>query len=288
MAELPEELNLLLNIIKRRVEDEKKKIPKEIKITEEMKEAIETNYNSFFSPFMPYRFCYMGTVANSIPDVTPVSFAKVIEDDKILIADIGFLRAMENLKINPRASLVSVFYNIFEFQGGTLILKTMNTDKMKGWQLKGTIKVYKEGEYFEEANQLIRNLGNLNSALVLEVDEIYCAVTGKKLQEKIERFLYKLLTYIIKFFYDISGQVAISLANNVLKRYSLYMNRNMEIEGAISEKKFEEALHSLLKGYSKVYGEPLTKDLPQRLEETMETLRTTWIELLNVRKISKK
>ncbi|HKZ45552.1 MAG TPA: pyridoxamine 5'-phosphate oxidase family protein [archaeon] len=119
--------NSYLDLERRREEDLRKFSP-EINITNEMKEVLESTYNPFFSVIFPYRVIYMGTADDEgNPNITLVSFAKVMDRNKIIIPDGAFLKSRMNIEINPIVSLTALSYRKFELMGslGTKILSKL-------------------------------------------------------------------------------------------------------------------------------------------------------------------
>lgn len=85
--------------------------------------------------------CYLATCLDGEPNVVPVGF-KWIEGDRLLIADLFFGKTRANLQSNPRVA-VSV---------GLLGPK-------RGFQVKGTVAVHRDGPVFDRVCQLLRGIG---------------------------------------------------------------------------------------------------------------------------------
>lgn len=249
---LPDEANIVKELMEKRMKDELSGIKREINITEEMKDLLENNFNKNFSSNFPFRLHYLAFVENGKPYVIPVKKVNVKDKNKLLIES--------DKEIKGRATLLACAYSKFEEKGKSLFVSSINIDKMKGWQFKGYIKPVEEGK------------------LLLEVDEIYCAISGKKLQETKERLRVKLVKGIVEAFFVISGNVAITLANEVFKNYKIKIEKNLEIKGEekikkMEPNKFDELMDGLITKYSMVYGKALAKTMPVLLEKFSESLR---------------
>ena len=98
----------------------------------------------------------------NVPNLIYVKFLKVYNDSQILIANNKFFKTEKNLKENPQMSFV-----ILDKESG------------KSYQLKGNVKIYQDGPIFEETVKWVKkfrssNTTYLKSAVVLNVEEIYC------------------------------------------------------------------------------------------------------------------
>ncbi|MEM5882416.1 MAG: pyridoxamine 5'-phosphate oxidase family protein [Candidatus Aenigmatarchaeota archaeon] len=84
----------------------------------EMKEVLEKNYLPLYHPFLPYKVLYLGTCdKDKNPNLTVISFAKVINEKTIAIPNIALLKSIKNIEENPNVTLVSHIYKKFEFYG---------------------------------------------------------------------------------------------------------------------------------------------------------------------------
>jgi hypothetical protein len=89
-----------------------------MKITKEMKEALEETYMPLFNPFIPYRVLYLATCdKEGNPNITVISFAKAV-DNKIVIPDIALLKSRLNIEENPDVSLIVALYRDYQPLGG--------------------------------------------------------------------------------------------------------------------------------------------------------------------------
>lgn len=171
------------------IKEEKVEVQYEIEITEKMKEVLEDTYNPNYSRLLPYRVRYLGTASkNGIPNVNIVSLIKVVDKDKILLADATFIKSRKNLEENPLGALIVEEYRKWDFsekRKGKIKSPRKITD-IVGWQFKGRVKLEKEGKYFDMASKLCMErfgpIFMLYAAVILHVEEIYSTVTGRLLQ----------------------------------------------------------------------------------------------------------
>lgn len=171
------------------IKGEKVEVKYEIEITEKMKEVLESIYDPNYSRLLPYRVRYLGTASsNGIPNVNIVSLIKVVDKDKILLADATFIKSRKNIQENPYAALIVEEYRTWDFSEKKVgkINPPSNILDIVGWQFKGKVELEKEGEYFDMAsNMCLQRFGPifmLYAAVILKVEEIYSTVTGQLIQ----------------------------------------------------------------------------------------------------------
>lgn len=164
-----------------------------VEFTEEMKNAIEDMYDDEFDRLLPKRMCYLATAGkNGIPNVVPMSMVKVIDRDKILIADCTLLKTYNNMKENPKASLTTVVYRRWKpVRNGEMKVEPGDLLKWEkgggnGWQFKGDIEILTEGKWFnlisKEVKKRFGEIIPIKSAIILTVTEIYSVLDGRKIQ----------------------------------------------------------------------------------------------------------
>jgi len=98
------------------------------------------------------------------PNVVPMTFARVLPDDRILLMDNFLSKTMENIRANPRVA-VSIWQ-----QGPS-----------EGYQFKGEARIETAGQVFEDGLKWVRNKSpklNPRAAVVVEVDSIYLLTPG--------------------------------------------------------------------------------------------------------------
>ncbi len=106
---------------------------------------------------------YLATCGEGGPNVVPVGF-KWVEENRLLVADLFFEKTRDNLGRRPRVA-VSV---------GLLSPK-------RGFQVKATAKVHRDGPVFERVCQLLRSAGvdaRPFAALEIPFEETYDLTPG--------------------------------------------------------------------------------------------------------------
>lgn len=135
-----------------------------IKFTEEMKEVAEKG-----KPFV---------IATASPDgepnAVPITFAKIISDDEIILVDNFMRKTIQNIEANPKVS-VSVWAK-------------MDTGKSVGYQFKGKARNEKTGELFNSAVDWTKSIAsqlNPKGVVMVKVDSIYITTAGPSAGSKI-------------------------------------------------------------------------------------------------------
>ncbi len=106
---------------------------------------------------------YVATCQGNDPNVVPVG-CKWVEQDRLLIADLFFSHTRANLALNPRVA-VSV---------GLL-------DPKRGFQVKATARVHRDGPVFERVCALLKAAGmdaRPWGAIEIPFDEVYSLDPG--------------------------------------------------------------------------------------------------------------
>jgi hypothetical protein len=244
------EVDLVKKIIIRRIEDETRGIKRVIRITPEMKSVIEETKNLDFHPKIPFTYHILSWYDKAGGEIKMilVSEAKVIDKDKIFVP--------LDKKIKGRVSFMACRYQRIAYDKAEKCMKitSIPVEEMKGWQFKGNAKAVKNG-------------------IVLNVDEIYCAISGKKLQETMERYNEKLVEGIVKFFYNISGKLAFKIAKDALKKKAVYLTQEFILKGVVKKINYKEIIEALLEEYSKVFGKKFAENIPTLLNTISEALR---------------
>ncbi len=227
------EVDILKKILERRLEDEERGVDAEINITESMKRMIERNRSDLFHPNIPFNFHLLSWWEDGAHRILFIREAKVVGSNRIFIPT--------DEKIRGRASfMVCQYANIIEDEvSGCVEIEALPVTRMAGWQFKGKVLPHNRG-------------------VILLVDEVYCAISGKKLQETPERYKEKLIKSIVKFFHEISGPVALRIANEVLEKSGMFVHKDFTIKYLTdSAVNYEEVISRLIKRYAKIFGERL-------------------------------
>lgn len=128
-------------------------------LTEEMMDAIEKN------------LVFVATVSKEgVPNVVPIGFARPLDEKTILIADNYMNKTIKNLEDNHKLSLI------------------VQDAKSLPYQFKGTVKIFKSGEYFDQVVDWAQNVMSElepKSAILFKVEDIYSVKPGPEAGKKI-------------------------------------------------------------------------------------------------------
>ncbi len=109
---------------------------------------------------------------DGIPNVVPIHFVKIYDEDTILLVDNFMAKSLKNLQENPQLS-ISVW----------------DMDKKQAYQIKGQATIVTSGKPFDEAVAWVKkgkpNL-NPNSAILMKVTNIYNCQPGPDLGKELE------------------------------------------------------------------------------------------------------
>ena len=105
------------------------------------------------------------------PNVVPMTFAKVLSDDEVLLMNIFMRKTIENIRANPRVA-ISVWK-----QGDS-----------EGYQFKGNAKIETSGKVFDDGVNWVRTTSptlNHKAAVIVKVDSIYSITPGPDAGKKV-------------------------------------------------------------------------------------------------------
>jgi len=125
-------------------------------ITDEMKQVAEK----------AEAFNVATATKNGEPNVVPISFAKVLSDDELLLMDSFMRKTIENIKANPRVAI-----SVWEKRIGGSI----------GYQFKGSARIETSGRVFDEGVRWVRDIEpalSPKAAIIVTVDSIYMTTPG--------------------------------------------------------------------------------------------------------------
>ncbi len=134
------------------------------KITDEMKQVAEK----------AEAFNVATTTKNGEPNVVPISFAKVLSDDELLLMDSFMRKTIENIKANPRVAI-----SVWEKRIGDSI----------GYQFKGSARIETSGRVFDEGVKWVRDIEpalSPKAAIIVTVDSIYMTTPGPDAGNQLE------------------------------------------------------------------------------------------------------
>ncbi|MDI9624096.1 MAG: pyridoxamine 5'-phosphate oxidase family protein [Methanothermobacter sp.] len=124
-----------------------------VKLPEEAREMLN---NAFCNKEKP--LIWIATVDEGNPHLAPVCFVKVVDDDKLLVSINFASKTMQNIEKGSKIAMGSAVY-------------------YDGYMIKGTGKIIKEGEHFEETKRMVKErFGEKikpQAALLVEIEEVY-------------------------------------------------------------------------------------------------------------------
>ncbi|HTX61046.1 MAG TPA: pyridoxamine 5'-phosphate oxidase family protein [Methanobacterium sp.] len=122
-------------------------------MTEEMMKIIAEN-----------RAYFATATANGVPNVVPIGNIKPLNNKTVLVADSYMIKTHANLEANPKVAFV------------------MHDAAKNPYQFKGSAKIYKSGDYYEQVVKWIKETAPLapkpKAAVVIEVEEIFSVKVG--------------------------------------------------------------------------------------------------------------
>jgi hypothetical protein len=100
--------------------------------------------------------CVMATSnAEATPNVVWIGYMKLLDDNRILIADNKMVKSKENILNNPKAAV------------------TFRDEKVGSYQLKGRVEYHTNDEYHKDVKKWCRQDLARKGAVVLYVEEVY-------------------------------------------------------------------------------------------------------------------
>jgi hypothetical protein len=97
---------------------------------------------------------------DGVPNVSPKGSISVVDDEKLVFAEIASPHTVENLKVNPKIALY-----------------VLDKETRKGCQIKGTCTLMDSGPVFEKVaktlKEMMPQLPPTNYAIMVSVDETF-------------------------------------------------------------------------------------------------------------------
>jgi len=109
---------------------------------------------------------------DGIPNVVPIHFVKVYDEDTILLVDNFMDKSLKNLQENPQISIC-----------------VWDMDKKQAYQIKGQATIVTSGKPFDEAVVWVKKGKpelTPKSAILMQVTNIYNCQPGSNLGKKLE------------------------------------------------------------------------------------------------------
>ncbi|MGZ7048908.1 MAG: pyridoxamine 5'-phosphate oxidase family protein [Methanobacterium sp.] len=122
-------------------------------MTQEMMEVIANN-----------RAYFATATTDGVPNVVPIGNIKPLDNKTVIIADSYMIKSRANIEANPKVAFV------------------MHDAAKYPFQFKGTAKVFKSGEHYDNVVEWVKNTAPLapkpKAAIVINIEEIYSVKVG--------------------------------------------------------------------------------------------------------------
>ena len=108
---------------------------------------------------------YVATAtADGVPNVVPIGNIKPLDNKTVIIADNYMMKTRANLEKNPKVAFV------------------MHDAAKYPYQFKGTVKIYRSGEYYDEVVNWVKETAPLapkpKAAIIIDVEEVFSVKVG--------------------------------------------------------------------------------------------------------------
>ncbi len=109
----------------------------------------------------------IATCANGVPNVVPVAFTQITEDDKLAVGDVFLETTLNNLKSND----------------GRIALSAYDAKTFEGYQIKGTAEYLTEGGIVDAfkavVEKMFKGTATAKGALVITPETVIVTTPGK-------------------------------------------------------------------------------------------------------------
>lgn len=108
---------------------------------------------------------YVATAtADGVPNVVPIGNIKPLDNKTVIIADSYMIKSRKNLDANPKIAFV------------------VQDAAKYPYQFKGSVQIYKSGEYYDEVVKWVKDTAPLapkpKAAVVINIEEIFSVKVG--------------------------------------------------------------------------------------------------------------
>jgi predicted pyridoxine 5'-phosphate oxidase superfamily flavin-nucleotide-binding protein len=131
----------------------------EMKMNEEIKQMLDEN------------IVYLATSSKEgKPNVVPIGLVHAISDNEVLIGDVWFKKTRKNLEENAQ---VAISFTDFK--------------RWESYQLKGKAKIFKSGEIYEKALDIMKKKAEKREESVEKIDNPEIIERAKKIREMLKK-----------------------------------------------------------------------------------------------------
>lgn len=118
--------------------------------------------NSEVKAFLDANKMWILATAGNIPNVVPIYFTKVLDDNRLMLVDVFMNKTLENIKNNPKVAIA-----------------VYNAEKLQGYQLKGTATYLAEGPLVNQGNAMAAALKlTAKGVITIDVEEVVVTSPG--------------------------------------------------------------------------------------------------------------
>lgn len=129
-----------------------------MKMSEEIKQMLDEN------------FVYLATsTKEGKPNVVPVGLVRAISDNKVLIVDVLFKKTRKNLEENAQVAI-----------------SFMDFKRWECYQLKGKAKIFKSGEIYEKAFDIMKKKAEKREESVGKIENPEIRERARKIREMLK------------------------------------------------------------------------------------------------------
>lgn len=108
----------------------------------------------------------LATCSNNEPNVIPVAFKDVTEDDKLVVGDVFLETTMNNIQAN----------------GGKIAISVYDAQNLQGYQIKGTAAYVTEGKIVDTFKAIVEKMFNgaatAKGALIITPEKVIVTTPG--------------------------------------------------------------------------------------------------------------
>ena len=140
-----------------------------MRLSEEIKQMLDEN------------IVYLATsTKEGKPNVVPIGLAHAISDEELLIVDVLFKKTRKNLEENPQVAI-----------------SFTDIKRLESYQLKGKAKIFKSGEIYEKAFDIMRNKAEKRRASLKNTENPEISERARRISEMHKRLRPKAVVLII-------------------------------------------------------------------------------------------
>ena len=130
-----------------------------MKMSEEIKQMLDEN------------IVYLATsTTEGKPNVVPIGLAHAISDEEVLIVDVLFKKTRKNLEQNPQVAI-----------------SFTDVTRLESYQLKGNAKIFKNGEIYEKAFDIMKKKDEKRKESLEKIDNPEISERARRISEMHKR-----------------------------------------------------------------------------------------------------